>query len=87
LTVPHAWKISVCLKTTKPPKEMAEVKHYPTADAIGDWLRRHGGSDGERRVWTVTSSLIQTMTGGSRKTLDVDGTIIEADKGDARDDL
>ena len=65
-------------------KEMAEVKHYPSADAIGDWLRRHGGSDGEKRLWTVTSSLIQTMTGGSRKTLDVDGTLIEADKGDAQ---
>ena len=31
-------------------KELAEVKHYPTSDAIGDWLRRHGGADGERRL-------------------------------------
>lgn len=65
-------------------KEMAEVRHYPSSDAIGDWLRRHGGTDGEGRLWTVISSLIQTMTGGSGLTLDIDGTLIEADKGDAQ---
>ena len=65
-------------------KEMAEVRHYPSSDAIGDWLRRHGGSDGEGRLWTVISSLIQTMTGGTGLTLDIDGTLIEADKGDAQ---
>ena len=67
-------------------KEMAEIKHYPTSDAIGDWLRRHGGPDGERRLWTVLSSINQSgMTGGksSGLTLDIDGTLIEADKGDA----
>lgn len=64
-------------------RELAEVRHYPTSDAIGDWLRRHGGTDGEKRLWEVIASLIQTMTGGSRRTLDIDGTIIEADKGDA----
>ena len=41
-------------------KEMAEVKHYPTSDAIGDWLRRHGGGDGERRLWRVLSPIIQS---------------------------
>jgi hypothetical protein len=65
-------------------KEMAEVRHYPTSDAIGDWLRRHGNTDGEQRLWTVISSLIQTMSGGSGLTLDIDGTLIEADKGDAQ---
>ena len=65
-------------------KELAEVRHYPTSDAIGDWLRRHGGTDGERRLWSVVSSLIQTMSGGSGLTLDIDGTLIEADKGDAQ---
>ncbi|MCX6141896.1 MAG: hypothetical protein NTZ35_01625 [Ignavibacteriales bacterium] len=43
-------------------KEMAEVRHYPSSDAIGDWLRRHGGADGEERLWTVIASLIQTLT-------------------------
>jgi hypothetical protein len=65
-------------------KEMAEVRRYPTSDAIGDWLRRHGGIDGEQRLWTVISSLIQTMSGGSGLTLDIDGTLIEAEKGDAQ---
>jgi hypothetical protein len=65
-------------------KEMAEVRHYPSSDAIGDWLRRHGGTDGEERLWTVISSLIQTLTGGSGHVLDIDSTLIEADKGDAQ---
>jgi len=67
-------------------KEMAEVKHYPTSDAIGDWLRRHGGPDGEQRMWEgVLSPLIQSgmVGGGSNHTLDIDGTLVEADKGDA----
>jgi hypothetical protein len=65
-------------------KEMAEVRHYPSSDAIGDWLRRHGGTDGEARLWTVISSLIQTLTGGSGLVLDIDSTLIEAEKGDAQ---
>lgn len=67
-------------------KEMAEVKHYPTSDAIGDWLRRHGGADGEKRLWTVISSINQsgmTDSKSSGLTLDIDGTLIESDKGDA----
>ena len=67
-------------------KEMAEIKHYPTSDAFGDWLRRHGGADGERRMWNgVLSPLLQSgMVGrGSDQILDIDGTLIEADKGDA----
>src|SRR5437016_1135618 len=66
-------------------KEMAEIKHYPTSDASGDWLRRHGGPDGERRLWIVLSSLIQNgmVGGGIGHTLDIDGTLIEAEKGDA----
>jgi hypothetical protein len=62
---------------------LTERDGYPSSDAIGDWLRRHGGPDGERRLWTVISNLQNTMTGGSGLTLDIDGTIIEADKGDA----
>lgn len=62
---------------------LTEHDGYPSSDAIGDWLRRHGGPDGERRLWTVMNNLLNTMTGGSSLTLDIDGTIIEADKGDA----
>ena len=64
-------------------KEMAEVKHYPTSDAFGDWLRRHGEPDGERRLWSVISSVITNLASGSGETLDIDGTFIEAEKGDA----
>lgn len=67
-------------------KEMAEIKHFPTSDASGDWLRRHGGADGEKRMWNgVLSPLLQSgmVGGGSRQILDIDGTLIEADKGDA----
>lgn len=60
-------------------KEMSEQLHYPTSDAIGDWLRRHGEED----LWSVIAPLIKTMTGGHGLTLDIDGTLIEADKGDA----
>jgi hypothetical protein len=62
---------------------LTERDGYPSSDAIGDWLRRHGGPDGERRLWMVISNLLNAMTGGSGLTLDIDGTIIEADKGDA----
>ena len=63
---------------------LTEREGYPSSDAIGDWLRRHGGPDGEQRLWRVMSTLLNTMTGGSGLTLDIDGTIIEADKGDAQ---
>ena len=62
---------------------LTEREGYPSSDAIGDWLRRHGGVDGEKRLWRVIGGLLDTMTGGTGLTLDIDGTIIEADKGDA----
>jgi len=64
-------------------RALTERDGYPSSDAIGDWLRRYGGPDGEQRLWRVMSALMNTMTGGSGLTLDIDGTIIEADKGDA----
>jgi len=65
-------------------KEMAEVRQYPSSDAFGDWLRRHGALDGERRLWRgVISPMIQNLAAGRGLTLDVDGTLIESEKGDA----
>jgi hypothetical protein len=65
-------------------KEMAEVYHYPTSDAIGDWLRRHGEPDGEKRLWSgVIAPIIELLAPGNGLTLDIDGTLIEAEKGDA----
>jgi len=63
---------------------MAQVRHYPSSGAIGGWLRRHGGTDGEEHLWIVISCLIQTLMGGSSLTLDIDGTLIQADKRDAQ---
>lgn len=64
-------------------KELAEVHHYPTSDAIGDWLRRHGEPDGEQRLWSVIAPMITQLAPGNTLTLDIDGTLIEAEKGDA----
>lgn len=65
-------------------QELAQIHGYPTSDAIGDWLRRHGNIDGERRVLSVISSLISAFSAGHGLTLDIDGTIIESDKGDGQ---
>jgi hypothetical protein len=55
---------------------------YPTSDALGDWLRRHGGTDGEQRAMRVNTHLLN-FTADTELTLDIDATIIQADKGDA----
>jgi hypothetical protein len=65
-------------------KEMAEVFHYPSPDAIGDWLRRHGANGGEEKLWNaLTFILRQSIPKNRNLVLDIDGTLIEADKGDA----
>ena len=72
-------------------KLMTGREHYPTSDALGDWLRRKGGKEGEgeKKLMKVDAELVNASTkqsgpSGSRdKTLDVDASVIEADKGDA----
>lgn len=64
-------------------KAMTDRRDYPSSDAIGDWLRRSGEADGERRLWSVNRTLLEHLARGTDHTLDIDGTIIEADKGDA----
>jgi hypothetical protein len=64
-------------------KELLKEMDLPSADAIGDWLRRHGGKQSERWIWEVISRVL-SVTGKEGKTLDIDTTIIEADKGDAQ---
>jgi hypothetical protein len=64
-------------------KTMTDRLAYPSSDAIGDWLRRSGGPDGERRLWSVLAPLVNHVARGTGHVLDIDGTIIEADKGDA----
>lgn len=62
-------------------QELTEKRSYPTSDAIGDWLRRHGGREGEYRLWSVIAQLL-TLNTETDSTLDIDAAPIEADKGD-----
>jgi len=63
-------------------QKMIDVGSYPTSDAIGDWLRRQGKSKGEDCLWRVMKQLFVNIP-GEGFTLDIDATIIEANKGDA----
>ncbi len=64
---------------------MTGREHYPTSDALGDWLRREArtGNEGEKKMMQVDAELINTSKEEGDKTLDVDASVIEADKGDA----
>jgi hypothetical protein len=57
----------------------------PSADALGDWLRRQGKGGGAERIAAIDQALIQPYlkSMGSELTIDVDATIIEADKREA----
>lgn len=77
-------RVQVAAETIEFEEYRAQVRHYPSSDAIGNWLRRYGGTDGEVRLWTVISSLIQTLTGGSGLVLEIDSTTIKADKDNAQ---
>ena len=63
-------------------RKMIDVDYYPTADAIGDWLRRQGKLKAEEYLWEVMKKLFVNID-GKDFTLDIDATIIEANKGDA----
>lgn len=55
----------------------------PSADAIGDWLRRIGGQHGEEKLLLVNRELLAGIPEG-KYTLDIDATIIASEKGDAQ---
>ncbi len=57
---------------------------YPSPDALGDWLRRHGGVEGERKMWMVQHELLG-LSRHEDVTLDIDATVIEAEKGDGKE--
>jgi hypothetical protein len=62
---------------------MTNRDHYPTSDALGDWLRRHGEHGGAAHIGQVNGELVRTMTVERDLTLDIDTTLIASDKGDA----
>ena len=61
------------------------LKRIPSADAIGDWLRRQGKGSGVRSVQQTSNELIRSFLKslGEEITIDPDATIIEADKREA----
>lgn len=61
---------------------LADMK-LPTSDAIGDWLRKYGGKQSETKIFQVVKQLLVGLT-KQGEILDIDATIIESDKGDAR---
>lgn len=63
-------------------QKMIDVISYPGSDALGEWLRRQGSSTGAACLWEVMKQTF-TMIRGNDFTLDIDATIIEANKGDA----
>ena len=61
------------------------LKRLPSADAIGDWLRRQGKGGGVRAVQQTSKEMIRSYLKslGEEITIDPDATIIEADKREA----
>lgn len=64
-------------------QEMLSDMKLPTSDAIGDWLRRHGGKESETKIFRVIKQLLLGLS-KQGEILDIDATIIESDKGDAQ---
>lgn len=64
-------------------QKMIDINSYPGSDALGQWLRRQGSSTGVACLWKVMKQIF-TMIKGEDFTLDIDATIIEANKGDAQ---
>jgi len=63
-------------------QKMIDITSYPGSDALGNWLRRQGSSTGVDCLWKVMKQLFTNIP-GKDFTLDIDATIIEANKGDS----
>jgi len=62
-----------------------DISHLPTADAVGDWLRKQGQLHRESILQRVNDNLVRIhLNRGnlSDYVLDLDATLIESDKGD-----
>jgi hypothetical protein len=64
-------------------QELLKEMNLPSSDAIGDWLRRHGGKQSEKWMWEIITEVLR-VAGKEGTILDIDTTIIEAEKGDAQ---
>lgn len=64
-------------------QELLSDMKLPTSDAIGDWLRKHGGKQSEVKMLQVIKQLLRVIP-KQGKILDIDTTIIESEKGDSQ---
>ena len=64
-------------------QEMIKEMKLPSSDAIGDWLRRYGGKETEKILLEIMGLIFSAMP-KQGEILDIDATIIEADKGDSK---
>ena len=64
-------------------QELLSDMKLPSSDAMGDWLRKYGGKSSEKKLLAVNKQLLLGLP-KQGKILDIDATIIESDKGDAR---
>lgn len=64
-------------------QEILSDMKLPTSNAIGDWLKRVGIKYTEEALWEVNKLLFRVIENPC-EILDIDTTIIEADKGDAK---
>lgn len=64
-------------------QEMLSDMKLPTSDAIGDWLRKHGGKTSEAKIFRVIKQLLIGLS-KEGEILDIDATIIESEKGDSQ---
>lgn len=64
-------------------QEMLKGMKLPSSDAIGDWLRRVGSKQTEKQLSEVRQRLLAVVEKPGF-ILDIDSTIIESEKGDAK---
>lgn len=69
-------------------KELVSEGRLPSADAIGDWLRRMGENKAGEKLRQLQENIFSKVFPENRTaegvTLDIDATIITAEKGDAQ---
>lgn len=69
-----------------PLKELLGLEKIPSTDAVGDWLRRTGSGPGLSGLRSVNQGLVELALRHDERTdytLDIDATLIEADKDSA----
>lgn len=67
-------------------RSLIKMEHMPGSDAVGNWLRRMGCDNGTDYVKRMNDYLVHRYMNISKNTdyiFDVDGTLIDSNKGDA----